>query len=242
MTAKARPSMHTGRKRGGARCRVQYGASLRLEVRAVGQGCGAGEVDAGVFDRRERAHSREGGFVATTLLHGPVVVGVPRVGEVFRELRAEVLEGRERRGEPVVGVEMDGLLRRRRAVAKALRRSCEHGLQRIVSRHAGRKRASAPSECSRVDQRIERDMGDKYDSASRGRHGEVGSRRQIVGEKFDAPVPPTFEPRPSRATAHRLSEEAARRDGVFPRDARPARGRFHTLFAPGFPSSACVRA
>ena len=51
-----------------------------------------------MFDRRERAHSRESGFVATTLLHGPVVVGVPRVGEVFRELRAEVLEGRERRG------------------------------------------------------------------------------------------------------------------------------------------------
>ena len=69
-----------------------------------------------MFDRRERAHSRESGFVATTLLHGPVVVGVPRVGEVFRELRAEVLEGRERRGEPVVGVEMNGLLRRRRVV------------------------------------------------------------------------------------------------------------------------------
>ena len=50
-----------------------------------------------MFDRRERAHSREGGFVATTLLHGPVVVCVPRVGQVFRELRAEVLEGRERR-------------------------------------------------------------------------------------------------------------------------------------------------
>ena len=74
-----------------------------------------------MFDRRERAHSRESGIVTTTLLHGPVVVGVPRVGEVFRELRAEVLEGRERRGEPVVGVEMDGLLRRRRVVGEALR-------------------------------------------------------------------------------------------------------------------------
>ena len=71
-------------------------APLRLEVSAVGQGCGAGEVDAGVFDRRERAHSREGGFVATTLLHGPVVIGVPRIGQAFIELHAEVFEGRER--------------------------------------------------------------------------------------------------------------------------------------------------
>ena len=62
-----------------------------------------------MFDRRERAHSRESGLVATTLLHGPVVVGIPRVGQIRGKLDAEVLEGRERRGEPVVGVEMDGL-------------------------------------------------------------------------------------------------------------------------------------
>ena len=71
-----------------------------------------------MFDRRERAHSRESGFVATTPLHGPVVVGVPRVGEVFRELRAEVLECRERRGEPVVGVEMNGLFCAREIYSK----------------------------------------------------------------------------------------------------------------------------
>ena len=49
-----------------------------------------------MFDRRERAHSRESGFVATTLLHGPVVIGVPRIGQAFIELHAEVFEGRER--------------------------------------------------------------------------------------------------------------------------------------------------
>ena len=48
-----------------------------------------------MFDRRERAHSRERGLVATTLLHGPVVVGVPRVGEIRGKLevvRCPVLE------------------------------------------------------------------------------------------------------------------------------------------------------
>ena len=50
-----------------------------------------------MFDRRERAHSRESGLVATTLLHGPVVVGIPRVGQIRGKLDAEVLEGRERR-------------------------------------------------------------------------------------------------------------------------------------------------
>ena len=72
-----------------------------------------------MFDRRERAHSRESGFVATTFLHGPVVIGVPRVGNALAEQLAaglEVADARvERFGRAAHERELD---RRRRAIRK----------------------------------------------------------------------------------------------------------------------------
>ena len=53
---------------------------------------------------------------------------------------------------------MNGLFRRRRAVREFPRRSCEHGLQRIVSRNAGLAAREGAERVRRVGQRVDEEL------------------------------------------------------------------------------------
>ena len=80
-------------------------ADGRLEVRAVRERRRAGEADAGRSIAASAPILARAASSLQLALHGPVVVGVPRVSRVRGKLHAEVLEGRERRGEPRRGSE-----------------------------------------------------------------------------------------------------------------------------------------
>ena len=95
--------------------------------------------------------------------------------------------------EPVVRVEMDGLLRRRRVVGEALRRSCEHGLQRIVSRDAGETPREGAERVRRVGQRVDEEpQGLGVDGCLAGRlAARVGEARPCRRQRGLEPGDPT---------------------------------------------------
>ena len=67
---------------------------------------------------------------------------------------------------------MDRLRRRRRAVREFPRRSCEHGLQRIVSRDAGLTAREGAERMRRVGQRVDEEP------QGLGVQGRLGSSRR----------------------------------------------------------------